>query len=361
MARVVAPGIVAAAVVVIVVGAVARIGPASGPDRRTVNRSFAALVAPIVVQSNATGVTLNQLLAHGPTLERTSFFSDLASIASDAGEAARRLAAVTPPEPTDGAAASCGTAMDDRAHVTAQVRAALEGLLGGSDGRGGGNEASAARTLGSAGVALESADAAWSACRRSLKRAPGSARLPASTWVTDRGVWGDTAVGPFVASLVGSPSLVAVHRIAVVTVTTTPAAVPGGSGQSVVPATSSVLVQVVVADRGNVDEPGVKVVVTAVPQGSLVPARPPVQVTTSIGAGTSVALSLAPLRVRVGTSYVLDVTATPLAPGASVTASIALRVALPTPTSTTTTTTTTTTTPAKSTTTTVTSTKVRSG
>jgi hypothetical protein len=243
--------------------------------------------------------------------------------------------------------------MDDRARVAAEVSAALEGLLGGPDGRGGGNEASTARALHGAGIALESADASWAACRRSLHRAPGSARLPASTWVSNRGAWEDTAVGGLVASLAGSGSLAPAHRITLVTVTTKPAAVPDGAGVSVLSATSALYVQVVVADSGNVDEPGVKVVVTAVPQGA-VPAPPPVRVTTDIRAGGSVALTPAPLRVRAGTSYVLDVTATSLTAGAAVSVSVPLRVSS-TPTTTTTTTAATTTTTASTTTT------VRSG
>jgi len=336
VARIVASAVVCALVVVIAVGAITQIGPASGPDRRTVNRSFAALVTPIIVRSNVSGTVLSRLLADGSTLSRTTFFSDLGSIATDTADEARRFAAVTPPSPTGGVAPSCGATIDGRARIGAELRAVLEDLLGGPGGRGGGDEAGAARTLVAAGTALMSADASWAACRRALRRAPGSARLPASRWVSDRGVWEDAAVGQFVTSLIGSASLEAVHRIAFVTVTTNPAAVPGGAGIRVLPATSTVQVEVVVADQGNVDERRVKIVVSAVPQGTA-RAPAPVEATADITAGTSVALTLANIRVRTGTSYVLDVTATTPSTGAAISMSLPLRVSV-TPTTTTTTT-----------------------
>ena len=48
----VAPLVVVAVIVILAVGAVAQIGPASGPDRRTVDRSFAVLANAIAAQSN---------------------------------------------------------------------------------------------------------------------------------------------------------------------------------------------------------------------------------------------------------------------------------------------------------------------
>ena len=96
--------------------------------------------------------------------------------------------------------------------------------------------------------------------------------------------------------------------------------------------------RVVLANEGNVDEQGVTLVVTAVPQGTT--RRPaPVRVRTDLAAGRSVALSPPTLSVRPGTSYVVDVTATAPEPGARATTSASIRVAAlpPTPTTTTTT------------------------
>jgi hypothetical protein len=229
--------------------------------------------------------------------------------------------------------------MTDRRRAAAQVQGALEGLLGGGRGLAGGDEAGTAQKLETARTVLESGDASWAACRRALRRAPGSAELPVSTWVSDPGIWSSNALGRLVANLVSSGTLAPVHRLSFFTLTTDPASVPGASGVSVLPPTSSLRVTVVLADEGNVDEVGVRVVVTALPVD---PTRGPVRVrmSTDIDAGRSVALTPPPLSVRPATSYTLDITATAPEPGASASASVSLRVAATPPPTTTTTTTT---------------------
>jgi hypothetical protein len=118
---------------------------------------------------------------------------------------------------------------------------------------------------------------------------------------------------------------------------TDPAAVPGGSGVSVLPPTNRLQVRVVVANQGNVEEKGVRLVVTAVAQGSR-RAVTPVRMTTDIAVGRSVALSPPALSVRQATTYLVDMTATARG-GASAGVSLTLRVSV-VPTTTTTTTTT---------------------
>ena len=360
MARVVAPVVVVAVVVVLGVGAVAHIGKASGPDRRIVDRSFAVLAGPIVAQSNALGSSLRTLVAHGPTLERTAFFSGLDSLATGAAEDAHLFAALSPPDPSGEVAERCGSAMDGRGRAAGQIRGALEDLLGGREGLGGGDEAAAARVLAGAGVVLESADASWASCRSALRRAPGSARLVASTWVPDPAVWSDSALGSLVASLIGSDSLAPAHRLALLAVSTEPASVPGGSGLLVVPPTSALRLEVVVANQGNVNESAVQLELRAATPATT-PAPAPVRVRAAIEAGHSVTLSPPPLSVRSATTYVIDVTATG-AGGATASVSVTLRVAAVPPTTTTTTTPPTTTTTVTTTTTAkVTTTTVRSG
>ena len=356
-ARFVAPLVVVAVIVILAIGAVAQIGPASGPDRRTVDRSFAVLANAVAAQSNLSGAALNDLLTRGPGLSRTTFFSDLSSLGADTGRDDRQFAALTPPDPAGVAVRQCGATMVDRQRAATEVGDALERLLGGRQGLGGGNEAEAASALGRAGSVLTTADASWAACRRTLRRSPGSARLQASTWLSDPGLWTAGSLGPFVAALVSSTSLAPVHRLSLLALSTDPAWVPGRSGVSVVPPTSALRVRVVLADVGNVDEPGVVISVSAVPQGTArVP--PSVRVRAALDAGDSLALSAPPLRVGPGRSYVLQITATgPGGATASVTVSVRVSVVPPLPTTTTTTTTATTTTRAATTT----STAVRSG
>jgi hypothetical protein len=334
----VAPLVAVAAIVILAVGAVAQIGPSSGPDRRVVDRSFAVLANAIVAQSNASGVALNALLVHGPGLLRTTFFSDLDSLSVETGQADRRFAALTPPDPAGATVRQCGATMVDRQRAATEVGNALQRLLGGRQGLGGGDEAEAAGALGSAGSLLTSADASWEACRRTLLRSAGSARLRTSTWMSDPSLWTQGSLGPFVVALVSSASLAPVHRLSLLALSTDPASVPGRSGVSVLPPTSALRVHVVLADVGNVDEPGVVIVVSAVPQGtSRVP--PPVRERVGVDAGGASALSLPPLQVGPGRSYALQITAT--APGgatASMSVDVRVSVVPPSPTTTTTTT-----------------------
>jgi hypothetical protein len=349
VARVVAPVVVVAAIVILAIGAVAQIGPASGPDRRIVDRSFAELAGPIVADSNESGSALRALLGDGPTLKRTTFFSDVDEIATAAAVDDREFAGLSPPQPGGDAAGKCGATMAGRQEATARIGNALEDLLGGRRGVGGGDEATAARALEGAGGVLEAADASWVDCRRSLRRAPGGARLPASVWVADPGVWSGSSVGQFVAALVSSGSLAAVHSLTLIAITTDPASVPGPPGVAVVPPVSALRVMVVLVDQGNIDEEGVRLVVSAAPLGTVrTPA--PVRARADVDIGESVTVSPPALSVRPGASYVIHVTAR-AETGARASTSMAVQVSATPPTSTTTTTTTT------ATTTTTTSTK----
>ena len=344
MTRLVAPLVVVAVIVILAVGAVAQIGPASSPYRRTIDRSFAVLANAIVAQSNASGVDLNDLSTNGPGLSRATFLADLDAISAATGQDSRRFAALTPPDPAGATVRQCGTTLVDRQGAATEVRDALERLLGGRQGLGGGDEAEAATALSSAGRLLRAADASWVNCRRTLARSPGSARLLASTWVSDPASWTQGSLGPLVAGLVtrhpwrrstGCPSW---------------PCQPIPPRSPVAPASASCrrprpcAVRFVLANVGNVDELGVILVVSAVAQGT-VAAPAPVRERVAIDAGDSVALSPPPLRVGPGRSYALHITAT--APGgAAASLSLAVRVSVvpPLPTTTTVATTTTTTT-----------------
>jgi hypothetical protein len=336
VARVVIPGVLATVVVVLLIGAVSQIGPASAPDRRTIDRSFAVLASPVAAHSNVSGASLRSFLRHAPTLDRATFFSDLDAVASATDLDAHQFAGLTPPVPSGGVAEMCGSTMDGRRSAAGRVRSALEGLLGGRGGHGGGNEAAAARQLQRAGTEMEAADSSWASCRKALRRGPGTAQLPVSTWVTNPSIWGATSVGRLVASLQGSSSLLPVHQVTLLTVALDPPAVPGADGVSILPPTGSLRFRVDLANTGNVDEADVELVLSAVPDGR---ARTPNPVRTrvAVATGRSLAVAPPPLHVVPGTSYVLHIRAT--ASGSVATSSISVRVSLPPPTSTTTTTT----------------------
>jgi hypothetical protein len=217
--------------------------------------------------------------------------------------------------------------MHGRAAGAALLRSALEGVLGGRTGLDSVDEVASAADVMSAGTTLASADASWAACRHGLRRAPGSALLPMSQWVTDPGAFAPVAAGRFVAALARSRSLAAAHHLAILDLVTAPAAVASGGAQ-VLPPTVVLTVQVVVANQGNVDEDGVEVGGVAMLEGS--PGSPvPVQRTLSIAAGRSTTLALPGFAVQPGSSYSVQITAeTPRAngPGPLVSATVPVQV-----------------------------------
>ncbi|MGD0255124.1 MAG: Ig-like domain-containing protein [Acidimicrobiales bacterium] len=324
-----------AVVVVLMIGTVSQISPASSSYRRTVDRGYAALVAPLVVSSDSSGTDLMTLLREGPTLDRAKFFAELDALATSSEALAGQFNAITPPVPAATAASDCARSIDGRARALADFSGALEGVLGGKTGAGAraADEAGTVRSMSSVGGALESDDALWAACRRSLRRAAGSPRLVASTWVSDPSLWAPGPLSDFVAAVTGSPTLAPAHRLAITNVVTVPAPSQRSAAGVLVPPSAALRVHVVVADQGNVDEHRVEVVASVASSGAQSTASSfGAQSTASLGttidiaAGTSVALVLRALAVAPGTSYTLRVVATPATPASPVGVSFSVAV-----------------------------------
>ncbi len=312
-----------AVVVVLVASGVAQIGRASGPYRRTVDRGYTALAGPLVAQSNTTGAALMSFLGDSPSLGRVTFFSDLDSLAADADAQRRRYDVLTPPDPVTGAA--CARAMAGRARAVKSLQATLEGVLGGRAGVDPVDQGALAAALQTTGSALRTADASWAACRRAMRRAPGSAVLPQSTWVRRPAVFEAVAAARLVARLVAAPSLAPVHDLAFEAFVTEPSAVASGP-VLVVPATTGIVADVVVANRGNVDEQGVEIGGVVTPQGS--PVSPVlVQRKVDLGADRSTTIALRRFAVQPGSFYTVQVDAeSPISSGLLVSRSVQVEV-----------------------------------
>ena len=145
------PMVVSAVVVVLAVSAVAQIGSASGPYRRTVDRGYAALAGPLVDASNASGAQLVSFLHDGASLGRIAFFSTLDALASDTAAQRRRYDTITPPDPVT--TVGCASAIAGRAAAVSTLRGALEGVLGGRTGLGVVDQGAAATAVAGAGDA----------------------------------------------------------------------------------------------------------------------------------------------------------------------------------------------------------------
>lgn len=379
-----------ALVLVLVVGGALRIGRASGPYTADVDRSYALQGSVLAGQSNQQAALLDRLLTSMPGLARRTLQTQLDQLVTETAATAAAADALAPPDPAPGLDQSFRAALGDRAAAVADVRGAVYGLLGmapqpvngalvrpGSPavGTSGGATATllpsdrAAAGLTGAGRLLTRSDQAYAGARRGFALAPGHARLPRSVWVHDPTLWAPGTVQTLVGRLTGSATLAPFHRLQLVTVRVSPAAVPpvgsppagppGAAGAcqatevSVIPPTRRLALDAVVANFGNVGETGAAVTAQLQPQGPGAPAASSARF--ALAPGASAAVPLPPLAIAPGNTYGLSVSVRP-PPGQSDQSGLAgcysIRVAPPTPPTTNTTVPVTTTTAARGVTTT---------
>jgi len=365
--------VLVALVLSVLIGGALRVGRASGPYTEAIDRSYALQAGVLVGQSNQQAAQLNRLLNTMPGLARRTLQIQLDQLVAQATATAAGAEGLAPPDPAPGLDPGFTTALSERAGALSEVRRAVYGLLGmapqpvtGALGAPGPSAVGAtgatatllpsdqaAAELTRAGGRLARADQTYAAVRRSFATAPGHARLPPSVWVPDPALWAPGTVETLVGNLTGSATLAAFHRLQLVTVRVSPAAVPpvgappagppGAAGAcqattvSVIPPTARLALDAVVANFGNVGETGSAVTAQLQPQGPGAPATSSARFALAPGASAAIALPL--LAVAPGDTYGLSVSVSP-PPGQSdqsgLTGCYSIRVAPPTPTTTTT-------------------------
>ncbi len=335
---IVALGVGAVVVAVVVVGSIAHVGPASVPFQGSVARGFATLATPIARSSNATGADLASTMSGVAATTRDALFTSLDQAAADASDQSHQMAAAGSPPTAAGTSQGCVTAMAGRAQGSADVRDGIEGVLGGPTGTSAtaDDEPSAVRLLEAAGSDFARADAAWAACRTALRRQASGARVPESAWVSDQSAWATVAVQGYVAGLVGLPGLAPAPDLVIVTLTTVPSALVSGPGPGVLPPSASLVLVVVVSNHGNVDEPRVRVAAEASAVGGGPAPGPAVGTRVDVAVGQSQAVTLPAISVRPGGTYAVTVTASGESGGPSPVATLTVAISSPPATTTTT-------------------------
>jgi hypothetical protein len=144
--------------------------------------------------------------------------------------------------------------------------------------------------------------------RIDLRRSPGHARLDGASFITDPAVLTPASTTQLVAELVASPSLAAVHQLALdsVSLRPTPLPVADGSSNVTIAPSDQLTATVVLRNAGNVAERGIAVsatIQTVAGQGGAASARRSVDL---VAQGV-VAVPLGPMRVRPGTTIQLQV------------------------------------------------------
>ena len=312
-------------VVAVLIGGVTRIGPRSGAYRASVNRSFGAQGAVLADQSNVTGASLRHLLGVMQNQDRQSLQAALDDVATQAGDQASRAAALAGGGSVE---SRFVTVFADRARSAAEVRSAIDGLLGMRPLAVAGapitvatdaappaslTAAQASDRIAAAGRLLGQADRSYRAVRHSLAATAGHARLPASRWITTSSVWQIGAVATQVDLVATSATLTPTHQLGLSVVQVTPPAVPSPTGVatpglSILSPTTKVVLNVVLTNNGSVDEPhaSVRFMLTLQPTGAAATRKR----TASVPATRSTSLSPVDFPVKPGHTYQLTIVIT---------------------------------------------------
>jgi hypothetical protein len=309
----------------LLIGGLAKVSRQSQGYDAASNRTLAAQGTVVAEQSNATASSATALMntiqsQNRPGLQIT--LDDLVQQTSDESAGARAAAGATP-------MASVGSGFAavfaDRAQAMRDLRAAIDGYLGMQPlpvagtattvATGGGTAAplitatEATNRVAAAGALLAHSDSLYRSVRHALRSAAGNGRLPQSMWVRNPQLWAAGAVASQIDLLSSSPSLAAVHYLALRTVQINPPALPtppgGAPDVSVLTPTKQVSVDVVLANDGSVAEPRATVRYTLAVQSS--GATSSRTHTVALAPATQQALPTVNFGVRAGITYVVTV------------------------------------------------------
>jgi hypothetical protein len=341
-ARPVALLIAVVVVLAVLVGGLTQVSRQSHGYDANSDRALAAQGTVAADQSNATSVTLRNVLNDLPTQTRQGLQATLDSAVQQTGLESARAQLAAGSTPLGTVATQFAAVFADRAQAMTQLRGAVYGYLGmqpiaPANAPAGDEPATTAllsptqatNRIAAAGALLTRSDALYRTVRRSLAAAAGHGTLPPSTWVTDPQVWQLGSVAAQVDLLATSPTLAATHYVVLRTVRLSPPALPTPPGApanvSVISPTSQIVVTVVLANQGSSNEPHVSVRFSLSDQTSGATTS---QVrTTSLALAASVTLPEVTLRVKPSTSYLLTVQVIPPA-GQTLTVGTATQVPL---------------------------------
>ena len=321
---IVALGVVAV-LAALLVGGLAEVSRQSQGYDAASNRTLAAQGTVVAEQSNATASSATALMNTIQSQNRPGLQILLDSLVQQTADESSRAAAAAEATPMGSVGADFAAAFADRAQSMSDLRGAIDGYLGmqplpvaGSpttiDSGDGGSTTlltatDATNRIAGAGTLLAHSDALYRSVRHALRTAAGNGRLPRSVWVSNPQLWAPDAVASQIGLISSSPSLAAVHYLALRTVRVSPPALPTPQGApanvSVLSPTTQISVNVVLANDGSVGEPHATVHYTMASQSS--GATSSQTQTVALAPATSQALPTANFAVIPGSTYVLTV------------------------------------------------------
>ena len=311
----------------LLIGGLAEVSRQSQGYDAASNRTLAAEGTVVAEQSNATATSATALLNTIQSQNRPGLQIALDNLVQETSDESARAHAASGATPLGSVGAGFAAVFADRAEAMSDLRAAIDGYLGmqplpvtggATTVAAGGNSGDstlltateATNRIAAAGALLAHSDALYASVRHALRTAAGNGRLPRSIWVHNPQLWAAGDVASQIDLMSSSPSLAAVHYLALRTVQINPPALPTPQGVSpnvsVLTPTKQISVVVVLANDGSVAEPHATVRYTLADQATGATTSSQTH-TVALAPATTQALPTVDFGVRAGTTYVLTV------------------------------------------------------
>ena len=274
----------------------------SEPGRRLEELAYVDAVRPLIEQSNQQGADLTGVRDSVAQLGRAAAGRRLTRIHHQTLDVLKRVQAAKPPPSLVTAHGLLTTTMFVREQASGAISKGLQQALSS------GSFDPPIAALVEAGEDLTTADRTYALFRRAVVgRSTTESSVPQSRWVDDTAAWEPASLGALVSTLRSSASLVPVHDVSVLLVSTDPTPVGTDGDSDVLPPAKTLRLEVVVANVGNETERNVPVV--ALLQGPIgapdtardfVTLEPGQRRTVTLGGLVPVSGSISALTVRIG-------------------------------------------------------------
>jgi hypothetical protein len=230
----------------------------SGSDarsRRLAEQVYLDEMRATIERSTQQGADLAAVRRDAAKLGRDGVTRRLGQLQRDTATVLREVDAANPPASLANAHTLLVSTMFIRSRSAASLATTLPAALSAE-------RADLVAEMAAVGDDLATADRAFAVFRRSLAP-PGrkpAASLPPSRWVPNPGAWSAGELRALLSTLRATASLAPIHDVAVIVVTTDPAAVGKQDDADVLPPSRTLRLEVVVANVGNETEKQVPVI-----------------------------------------------------------------------------------------------------
>ncbi len=293
---------VVATLLVLLVDASIKARPA-GPGRTLAADAWADRVLPVIGDSTSQGIELNQLRANGTGMNATALTAQYHQVVQQANTSLSTVKGLSPPAQVNVANGLLTACLQTRAQAATTIWQAVMQFLAAPLGT---DPTAAVTAISNAVAQFGVANQAYQLFVKSMPNL--HVGWPASTWDPMPAAYSQPALTSFLTTVRRGSGLASAPDLAVVSVTTSPAAVSVDGTTQVLAPSAALTVQATVSNVGNVEEKGVAVTASISPAGS-----PPGSVSqpVTLQPGQVATLTLGPLHPPIGPTVTLTVSMPP--------------------------------------------------